>query len=69
MPTPHSWYAAADEALARERSRAQPPACPHLANNADDCWECFDAKLPGPATRADMEAWGPGEDYESRESR
>lgn len=65
MPTPHSWYSAAEVALARERA----PRCPHLANNPDDCWDCFDAKLPGPATRADMEAFGPREDYESREAR
>lgn len=64
MPTPHSWYDSARAALARERRR-----CPHLTSDPDDCWECFDAQLPGPATRSDMQAFGPGEDYESRESR
>lgn len=57
-------------------SRAEarrPERCPHLANNRDDCWECFAEGHPAiqeqdlKALLFGAEAFGPGEDYEGRE--
>lgn len=43
-------------ALPAVAARTTTATCPHLAGDPDDCWECFDAQLPGPAGLADMEA-------------
>lgn len=36
------------------RAETQGPRCPHLANNYDDCWECWEDQRNGATPDRDL---------------